>query len=32
VDVEATDAVKRAMAGSVDRGDPRVLNRLGASW
>lgn len=30
VDVEATDAVKRAMAGNVDRGDPRVLNRFGA--
>jgi phosphoribosylformylglycinamidine cyclo-ligase len=30
VDIDATDAVKRRMAASVDRGDPRVLNRLGA--
>ena len=30
VDIEAADATKRAMADSVDTGNPRVLNRLGA--
>lgn len=30
VDIAVADATKRAMADSVDRGDPRVLNRLGA--
>ena len=30
VDVDATDAAKRRMAESIDRSDPRVLNRLGA--
>jgi phosphoribosylformylglycinamidine cyclo-ligase len=30
VDVDASDAVKRRMARSIDSGDPRVLNRLGA--
>jgi phosphoribosylformylglycinamidine cyclo-ligase len=30
VDIDATDAVKRRMADAVNRGDPRVLNQLGA--
>ncbi len=30
VDINATDAAKRRMARSIDTGDPRVLNRLGA--
>ena len=30
VNVDATDAAKREMARRIDRGDPRVLNRLGA--
>ncbi len=30
VDIDVTDAAKREMAKSIDRGDPRVLNRLGA--
>lgn len=30
VDINVTDAAKREMAKSVDSGDPRVLNRLGA--
>jgi len=30
VDIDATDAAKSEMAKSVDCGDPRVLNRLGA--
>jgi len=30
VDIDVTDAAKRQMADVVDRGDPRVLNRLGA--
>ena len=30
VDIDATDAVKRRMADSINSGDPRVLNRLGA--
>ena len=30
VDIDSTDAAKRRMAGVVDSGDPRVLNRLGA--
>ena len=30
VDIDVTDAAKRNMAGSIDRGDRRVLNRLGA--
>lgn len=30
VDIDATDQAKRDMAKSVDSGDPRVLNRLGA--
>ena len=30
VDINATDAAKRRMAKSVDSGDARVLNRLGA--
>ena len=30
VDIDATDAVKRRMVDSIDSGDPRVLNKLGA--
>ncbi len=30
IDIDATDAVKRRMADSIDSGDPRVLNKLGA--
>lgn len=30
VDIDVTDAAKRQMAESVDRGDRRVLNRVGA--
>jgi phosphoribosylformylglycinamidine cyclo-ligase len=30
VDISVTDAAKREMAKSVDSGDPRVLNRMGA--
>jgi len=30
VDIDATNAAKKEMAKSVDSGDPRVLNRLGA--
>jgi phosphoribosylformylglycinamidine cyclo-ligase len=30
VDIDTTDAVKRDMAASVDSGDARVLNRMGA--
>ncbi|MBN1381071.1 MAG: phosphoribosylformylglycinamidine cyclo-ligase [Deltaproteobacteria bacterium] len=30
VDIDITDAAKREMAKSVDSGDPRVFNRLGA--
>ena len=30
VDIDATDAVKRGMADSINTGDPRVLNKLGA--
>ncbi|MDP6019377.1 MAG: phosphoribosylformylglycinamidine cyclo-ligase [Candidatus Latescibacteria bacterium] len=30
VDIDATDAVKRRMADSINSGDPRVLNKLGA--
>ena len=30
VDIDSTDAAKRRMARSVDSGDPRVLNKLGA--
>ena len=30
VDIDATDAAKSEMAKSIDCGDPRVLNRLGA--
>lgn len=30
VDIDVTDAAKREMARSVDSGDPRVFNRLGA--
>lgn len=30
VDIDVTDAVKRDMAKSVNSGDKRVLNRLGA--
>ncbi|MEC7841630.1 MAG: phosphoribosylformylglycinamidine cyclo-ligase [Candidatus Latescibacterota bacterium] len=30
VDIDVTDAAKRNMADSIDRGDRRVLNRLGA--
>lgn len=30
VDIDVTDAAKLEMARSVDRGDPRVFNRLGA--
>ena len=30
VDIDVTDAAKRKMAESVNSGDPRVLNRLGA--
>ncbi len=29
VDIDAADAAKRAMAASMETGDPRVLNRLG---
>jgi phosphoribosylformylglycinamidine cyclo-ligase len=30
VDISATDAAKKTMAASIDRGDARVLNRVGA--
>ena len=30
VDIDVTNAAKREMAGSIDRGDARVLNRFGA--
>ena len=30
VNIDVADATKRAMARSIDRGDPRVLNRVGA--
>ena len=30
VNIDVTDAAKRQMARTVDRGDPRVLNRVGA--
>lgn len=30
VDIDSTDEAKRRMAGVVDSGDPRVLNKLGA--
>jgi phosphoribosylformylglycinamidine cyclo-ligase len=30
VDIDASDAAKREMAKSIDRGDARVLNRMGA--
>ncbi|MYF91484.1 MAG: phosphoribosylformylglycinamidine cyclo-ligase, partial [Gemmatimonadetes bacterium] len=30
VDIDQTDAAKRAMAASMETADPRVLNRIGA--
>jgi phosphoribosylformylglycinamidine cyclo-ligase len=30
VDIDATDAVKRGMADSINSGDPRVFNKMGA--
>jgi phosphoribosylformylglycinamidine cyclo-ligase len=30
VDIDSADAVKRRMARSIDSGDPRVLNKMGA--
>jgi phosphoribosylformylglycinamidine cyclo-ligase len=30
VDIASADAAKRRMADSIDRGDPRVFNKVGA--